>query len=343
LNIDEYFYELPPEKIAQKPAEPRDSSKLLVLDKINGNIEHKIFSDLPEYFRKGDLIVINDTKVFPARLIGKKKITGGEVEIFLLRNIENKIWEALSKPARRLSKGHVIEFGNGALTAVVTEKGQDGRIIVKLESEKDVEEVIDVVGKTPLPPYIKREPDNTDRERYQTIYAQKKGAVAAPTAGLHFTEKVFRELENKGVFKTEVTLHVGIGTFKPLSEEELNRDNLHSEYCMVPEKTVRLIKDCRKNGGRVFSIGTTTARALESASSKGEISAFEGWTDFFIKHPYKFKSVDCLLTNFHLPYSSLLMMVCAFAGKDIIFKAYNEAVKENYRFYSYGDAMLILE
>ncbi|HDY90485.1 MAG TPA: tRNA preQ1(34) S-adenosylmethionine ribosyltransferase-isomerase QueA, partial [bacterium] len=300
MNLNDYDYNLPVEKIAQKPTEHRDKSRLMVIDIGRDSISHRTFSDLPELLHKGDLLVINDTKVFAARLTGKKETTGGAIELFLLRRYEDGTWDALSRPAKRLRKGLAIIFGNGLLRAEVVKKGLNGHVRVRLESEDDIDATIDRLGKTPLPPYIKREADDTDRERYQTVYAQKRGAVAAPTAGLHFTESVLNKLTSRGIKITSVTLHVGIGTFRPLSEEEAENNRLHSEYCHVPQFTVRMVKECRDRGCRVIAVGTTTARALESASAGGEIGSFEGWTDIFIKPSYTFKSVDSLITNFHL-------------------------------------------
>ena len=337
-----YDYNLPGEMIAQKPAETRDKARLMVLDIGRNSISHKIFTDLPDFLNQDDLLVINDTKVFPARLIGKKEKTGSAVEIFLLRSYDNGTWDALSRPAKRLKEGSLINFGNGLLRAEVINMGSNGHVRVNFESEYDINTAVDMLGKTPLPPYIKREPDNSDIERYQTVYAQKRGAVAAPTAGLHFTDKILNELVFRGVEKATVTLHVGIGTFRPLSEEEAKECRLHSEYCSLPESTVRMVKECRTKGSRVIAVGTTTARVLESASTSGEIKPFDGWTDIFIKPPYKFRSVDSLITNFHLPRSSLFIMVCAFAGRERILTAYKKAIRQRYRFYSYGDAMLII-
>ena len=342
MNLNDYDYNLPIEMIAQNPDEYRDKSRLMVLDINRKSIRHRIFSSLPDYINQDDLLVVNDTKVFPARLIGKKEKTGGEIEIFLLRRYEEGTWDALSRPAKRLKEGSSIFFGDGLLRAEVIEKGSNGHVRINLESENDIDVTIDKLGKTPLPPYIKREPDDYDRERYQTVYAQKRGAVAAPTAGLHFTDKILDELASRGVNRASVTLHVGIGTFRPLSEKEADSTKLHSEYCMVPQSTARMVNECRDRDCRLIAVGTTTARALESASAGGRIGPYEGWTDIFIKPPYSFRSVDSLITNFHLPRSSLLMMVCSFAGRERILSAYKEAISEGYRFYSYGDAMLII-
>lgn len=344
MILENYDYNLPDEKIAQKPAEPRDSSRLLILNSVTGSINHSKFMNLPDYLEEGDLLILNNTKVFPARLIGKKSVTGAQIEIFLLRpGLKEDTWEALSRPAKKLTEGTEIIFGENLLKAKVIGKGADGHVTVKLTSSSipDIGKAIDLIGKTPLPPYIKHEPDEYDRNRYQTVYAKEKGAVAAPTAGLHFTEESMDIIRKKGILTEFVTLHVGIGTFRPLTETEASKENLHSEYCRVPENTANKIIECRARKNRVVAIGTTTARALESASLKGSIAPYEGWTDIFIKPPYSFKSVDALVTNFHLPQSSLLMMVCAFAGREKVFKAYQEAIQSDYRFYSYGDAMLI--
>ena len=341
MKLSDYDYNLPAELIAQKPLEARDDSRLMVLPEETDTVLHKLFHDLPEFFREGDLIVINNTQVFPARLIGAKEKTGGEVEIFLLSPYEDGSWDALSRPARRLKAGTQVVFGDGILSACIVDKGQDGHVRVQLSSDIDIDKAIDSVGKTPLPPYIKREPENTDTYRYQTVYAEKRGAVAAPTAGLHFTEALLEKITALGVEKATVTLHVGIGTFRPLSDDEAQSDKLHSEYCEVPETTANMVDKCRTKGRRIYAVGTTTARALEAASDSGTIKPFKGWTDIFIKPRYMFRSVDALITNFHLPRSSLLLMVSAFGGKDRIVKAYHTAVQEKYRFYSYGDAMLI--
>ena len=342
MNIENYVYMLPAELIAQKPAVKRDGSRLMVINCDSDSIVHRNFSDLPEFFEKDDLIVVNDTEVFPARLIGKKESSGGEVELFLLYSHNDGTWEALSRPARRARDGTVIIFGDGLIRAEIIEKSTNSSVRVCLESTLPIEDAINKIGRTPLPPYIKREPVESDRERYQTVYAKKRGSVAAPTAGLHFTPAILDTLASRGISIASVTLHIGIGTFKPLSSEEARGTALHSEYCNVPNSTVQMVKACHSKGGRVFAVGTTSARALETASARGELAPFEGRTDIFIKPPYTFKSVDVLLTNFHLPRSSLLLLVCAFAGKEKIMNAYNEAVKKRYRFYSYGDAMLII-
>jgi len=342
VNLQDYNYHLPPELIAQEPSKERDISRLLVLNSITGEIHHRIFHDFPEYVNKNDLLVVNNTKVFPARLIGKREKTGGEYEIFLLKEIGKNIWDALAKKHSRLKIGTIISVGDGTIRISILEKNDNGHAIVKLESDMDIYDAINNAGKVPLPPYIRREPSITDKDRYQTVYASERGSVAAPTAGLHFTDKTLAELREKGCETAEVTLHVGIGTFRPLNEDDADKDILHSEFCIVPGETSDSIKKCRDNGGKVFAVGTTSARSLETASATGIIAPFRGETNIFIKPPYKFRSVDNLLTNFHLPKSSLLMLVCAFAGRDNIMKAYSEAIEKKYRFYSYGDAMLII-
>ena len=342
LNFSDYDYDLPAELIAQHPPENRDESRLLVLTEETDAVAHKKFYDLPDFLEDSDLLVINNTRVFPARLIGVREKTGGEAEIFLLRFCGDNLWEALSRPSRRLRKGTVIVFGKDILRAEIVEKGVEGHVKVRLTSQNsDIGKAIEKAGITPLPPYIKRTPSETDRSRYQTVYASEQGAVAAPTAGLHFTGALLDKLSASGIQRAAVTLHVGIGTFRPLSEKDAEGDRLHSEYCRVPEATVRAVEECRARGGRIISVGTTSARALETASASGTVTPYEGWTDIFIKPPYSFKTVDVLLTNFHLPRSSLLLMVSAFAGRERVFTAYREAIRKRYRFYSYGDAMLI--
>lgn len=340
MNLDDYDYLLPPELIAQEPAGERDASRLLVLG-ADGEITHRVFREIPEFFSPGDLIVVNDTRVFPARLVGRKNGTGGGVEFLLLRPAPDGVWDVLARPAKRLREGMTVIFGDGVLRATVLEKGEYGHARVRLESENGVDDAIDRVGKIPLPKYIHREPVAEDRERYQTVYARVRGAVAAPTAGLHFTPAVLGSLAARGVRSATVTLHVGIGTFRPLTDEDAGKERLHSEYCLVPAVTAEAVRLTRERGGRVFAVGTTTVRALETASHSGAIGPFEGFTDIFIKPPYRFRSVDALITNFHLPKSSLLMLVSAFAGRERILAAYRAAVAEGYRFYSYGDAMLI--
>lgn len=341
MNLESYDYHLPEGLIAQEPSPERDRSRLMVLGPGERESRHAVFADLPQFIAPPDMMVVNDTRVFPARLIGRRRGTGGEAEILLLRERDDRLWEALCRPAKRLREGAVVEFDDGGLTAEIVAKGDAGHVTVRLTSADGIREAIDRIGRTPLPPYIRRDAAESDRERYQTVYARERGSVAAPTAGLHFSPRMLDELAENGVPVHRVTLHVGIDTFRPLTETEAAGNRLHGEYCRVPRETVDAVRECRAAGGRVFAVGTTTARALESASSGGEIEPFEGWTAIFIKPPYRFRSVDVLVTNFHLPRSSLLMMVSAFAGRERILRAYGEAVRMGYRFYSYGDAMLI--
>jgi len=342
VTLTDFDYTLPDELIAQEPAPVRDRSRLMVLDPDVDSCEHRNFGDLPGFLRPNDLLVLNDTRVFPARLIGRKEATGGEVELFLLCERDDGTWDALTRPARRVRVGTRIIFGDGVLRAGILEKTGRGQVRVRLESDRPVDEAIDTVGRTPLPPYIRREPNETDRHRYQTVYSEERGSVAAPTAGLHFSGELLDALRGKGIDTATITLHVGIGTFRPLGEEDMRKETLHGEFSVVPESTVRRIEACRMAGGRVVAVGTTTTRALETAASGGGIAPYRGWTNLFIKPPYAFRAVDALVTNFHLPRSSLLMLVCAFAGSERVLAAYREAVRLRYRFYSYGDAMLIL-
>jgi len=342
VNLTEYDYRLPDELIAQTPAGERDSSRLMVLDLPDDETRHRRFSDLPELLGPDDLLVVNDTRVFPARLVGVKETTGAEIEIFLLRPNGSETWEALCRPAKRVRIGTRITFDGGVLNVEVVGKRDNGGVTVRLESALPTDAAIDAVGRTPLPPYIRREAVAEDRERYQTVYARTRGSVAAPTAGLHFTESLLEQIRSAGVKTASVTLHVGLGTFRPLDEQTVARDTLHREFCTVPAETAEALERCRSAGGRIVAVGTTASRALETAAVDGSFAPFEGWTDIFIKPPYRFRSVDCLITNFHLPRSSLLMLVSAFAGRERILGAYREAVERRYRFYSYGDAMFII-
>lgn len=341
MNLTEYDYRLPDKLIAQSPAGERDASRLMVLDLPGDETRHRRFSDLPELLGPDDLLVVNDSRVFPARLVGVKETTGAEIEIFLLRPNGSGTWEALCRPAKRVRAGTRVTFGEGVLNAEVVGKRDNGSVTVRLESSLPTDTAIDAVGRTPLPPYIRREAAAEDKERYQTVYARTRGSVAAPTAGLHFTESLLERIRSAGVKTASVTLHVGLGTFRPLDERTAAGDTLHGEYCIVPSETVDALERCRSAGGRIVAVGTTASRALETAAD-GSFAPFEGWTDIFIKPPYRFRSVDCLITNFHLPRSSLLMLVSAFAGRERILGAYREAVERRYRFYSYGDAMFII-
>ncbi|WP_129409518.1 tRNA preQ1(34) S-adenosylmethionine ribosyltransferase-isomerase QueA [Marinitoga lauensis] len=337
-TVDDFDYDLPEEYIAQKPVEPRDSSKLMVLNKKNKSIEHKIFRDIIDYLNPGDLLVINNTKVIPARLYGKK-LTGANVEVLLLEKThEENTWKALVKPGSKLKTGAEIKFSEH-LYAKIIQHNSDGSRIIHFTSDNDVWEEIEKIGKMPLPPYIK----NYDgpQERYQTAYAKVQGAVAAPTAGLHFTKELLEKIKNKGIKFAEVTLHVGLGTFRPVKVNKIEDHEMHEEYYEVPKETVKKIKEYKNNKGRIISVGTTVVRTLETIANLSNQDAYMGSTDIFIYPPYDFKLIDALITNFHLPKSTLLMLVAAFGGYDFIMEAYKTAVKEKYRFFSFGDSMFI--
>jgi S-adenosylmethionine:tRNA ribosyltransferase-isomerase len=343
MRVDLFDYDLPKELIAQHPLPQRDLSRLMVLNRADESIEHSRFYMIGEYLRPGDILVINDTKVIPARLFGKKARTGGRVEMLLLREIKPRIWEVLIKPVRKLYPGVILEFGSGELKAKFLGRSPSGVFTVSLRYDGELREILDRIGKPPLPPYIKREPDEKDRERYQCVYAEKNGSVAAPTAGLHFTEELLGKLEERGIGITRITLHVGLGTFQPVKAEIVEKHKMHSEFFQVPPEAAEAIMNARSRGGRVIAVGTTSVRTLETvADEEGNIAPSSGYTDLFIYPGYRFKVVDGMVTNFHLPRSTLLMLVCAFAGREFTLRAYREAVKKGYRFYSYGDAMLIL-
>ncbi len=337
----DYLYDLPEELIAQQPAEKRDASRLLVVDRSKDSLKHKVFSDLPGYLREGDILVMNDTRVIPARLIGKRP-TGGEVELFLLHPVDATTWVCLAKPAKRLKPGGKVLF-DGGVEAEILAYGEEGRRTVSFQVPYgEFRAFLDDVGKTPLPPYIQREPEKKDRDRYQTVYAHHDGAVAAPTAGLHFTPELLAGLEEKGIQTARLTLHVGIGTFRPVSVENLEDHVMDRERYIVTTETADQINQARANGGRIVAVGTTSVRTLETITDdKGIVHPGEGEAGLFIRPPYRFKAVDALLTNFHLPGSTLLMLVSALAGRDRILVAYQEAVRQQYRFFSYGDAMFI--
>ena len=340
MKTHDFWYDLPEELIAQTPLQQRDSSRLLSLDRNSGEIRHRHFYDIIEDLRPGDCLVMNDSRVLPARLLGHRP-TGGAVEILLLRDLGTKQWECLCKPGRKMQVGSRVIFGNGELAAEVIEVKEDGNRIVRFEYDGIFLEVLERLGKMPLPPYIKEE--LSDQERYQTVYSRAVGSAAAPTAGLHFTQELLEKIRQKGVQTAFVTLHVGLGTFRPVKAEEITEHHMHSEFYIVDEEEAKKINDTKKEGGRVICVGTTSCRTLESvATFKGEICESEGWTDIFIYPPYKFKAIDKLITNFHLPESTLLMLVSAFAGKENIMAAYEEAVKERYRFFSFGDAMILI-
>jgi len=343
MKLDEFDYHLPKEAIAQEPCTPRDHCRLLVLNK-NGKIEHKIFYEIVNCLREKDVIVINTTSVIPARLIGNKKNTGGKVEILLLKKINKTRWECLLKPFRRIKEGQEIIFPGTDLKARIIQKGEKNTGVVELKSSFSVEDKLFKVGQVPLPPYIKRNkgPTCRDEKEYQTVYAKEPGAVAAPTAGLHFTSELLREIEKKGVKIAKLLLHTGWASFFFLKEKEVEKNRLPSEYFKIPPSTSEKVNSCREKGGRVIAVGTTTARALETNSQQGRVLPGEGWTELFIYPGYEFKIVDALITNFHMPRSSLLLLVSAFVGKEKLMQAYKEALAKGYRFLSYGDAMLII-
>ena len=339
MNKTDFYFDLPERLIAQTPLEKRDTSRLLHLDKATGEIEHRHFYDIKQYLRKGDCLVLNDSRVLPARLIGARP-TGGSVELVLLKDLGNGCWECLSRPGRKTKPGQEIIFGNGELTATVQSVTEGGNRIVKFHFEGVFLEVLERLGKMPLPPYIKEE--LKDSERYQTVYSKELGSAAAPTAGLHFTKELLRDIEEMGVKICFVTLHVGLGTFRPVKAENIEEHEMHSEFCMVPADTAKTINETKRSGGRVIAVGTTSCRTLESfAKEDGTIEETAAWTDIFIYPGYEFKCVDALITNFHLPESTLIMLVSALAGRESILHAYNVAVKEEYRFFSFGDAMFI--
>lgn len=339
MNKSDFDFYLPEELIAQTPLEKRDTSRLLHLDKQTGEIEHKHFYDIKQYLHEGDCLVLNDSRVLPARLIGARP-TGGTVELVLLKDLGDNRWECLSRPGRKTKPGQELVFGNGELTAVVEEVTLGGNRIVKFSYEGIFLEILERLGKMPLPPYIKEELQ--DSERYQTVYSKELGSAAAPTAGLHFTKELLAEIADIGVKICYVTLHVGLGTFRPVKADKIEDHEMHSEFCIVPEETAETVNTVKRAGGRVIAVGTTSCRTLESFTTEdGTLQATSGWTNIFIYPGYKFKCIDALITNFHLPESTLIMLVSALAGRENILNAYNTAVKERYRFFSFGDAMMI--
>ena len=341
MRTSDFFYDLPEELIAQDPLPDRSSSRLLCLDRRTGDLRHGSFRQIGEMLCAGDCLVINDTRVIPARLIGKREDTGGAVELLLLNRRENDIWETLVRPGKRCRAGTRLVFGDGRLTAVITEVEAEGNRLVQFFYDGIFEEVLDALGEMPLPPYIKHRLQN--RERYQTVYAVHDGSAAAPTAGLHFTNELLQEIEERGVRIARVTLHVGLGTFRPVKAEIITDHHMHSEYYEVTPEAARIVNETRAAGGRVVCVGTTSCRTIESAAGEdGLLHEGKGWTDIFIYPGYEFRLMDGLITNFHLPGSTLLMLVSAFAGRDHILAAYREAVEQRYRFFSFGDAMLIL-
>lgn len=341
MKLSDFNYNLPEELIAQDPLEQRDNSRLMVLHRATGEIEHKHFYDIIDYLNPGDCLVINNTKVIPARLMGVKEETGASIEVLLLKRKEERVWETLVKPGKKARVGARIRFGDGLLVGEVIDVVEEGNRFIRFEYEGIFEEILDQLGQMPLPPYITHQLQ--DKNRYQTVYAKYDGSAAAPTAGLHFTEALLQRIEAKGIRIAKVTLHVGLGTFRPVKEENILDHHMHSEYYMVDEEAAKIINETKAAGGRVISVGTTSTRTLESvADASGHIPAASGWTDIFIYPGYQFKAVDCLITNFHLPESTLIMLVSALADRETILHAYETAVKEKYRFFSFGDAMLIL-
>ncbi len=341
MNVKDFYFDLPQELIAQDPLEDRASSRLLVLDKKTGEVTHRGFRDILEYLRPGDCLVINDTKVIPARLFGVKEDTGAKIEVLLLKRREHDIWETLVKPGKKAKPGTRIVFGEGLLTGTVLETVDDGNRLIQFSYEGIFEEILDQLGQMPLPPYITHQ--LKDKNRYQTVYAKHDGSAAAPTAGLHFTKELLKQVEDMGVKIAHVTLHVGLGTFRPVKVENVQDHHMHSEFYMVEESEAKKVNDTKEAGGRVICVGTTSCRTVESAADEnGRLKSGSGWTDIFIYPGYEFKILDALITNFHLPESTLVMLVSALAGREHVLAAYEEAIKERYRFFSFGDAMLIL-
>ena len=341
MKVTDFTFDLPEELIAQDPLEDRASSRLLALDRVTGERSHRHFRDIKEYLKPGDCLVINDTKVIPARLIGEKEGTGAKIEVLLLKRKENDMWETLVKPGKKARPGARIAFGNGELVAEVVDVLEEGNRLIHFEYEGIFEEVLDRLGQMPLPPYITHQLQ--DKNRYQTVYAKHEGSAAAPTAGLHFTNELLKEIEEMGVKIAHVTLHVGLGTFRPVKVENVLEHHMHSEFYCIEQDAADMINETKANGGRVISVGTTSTRTLESAADdNGYLTAKSGWTEIFIYPGYTFKVIDGLITNFHLPESTLLMLVSALAGRDHVLAAYEEAVQERYRFFSFGDAMVIL-
>ncbi len=340
MTTKDFYYDLPPELIAQTPLTDRTASRLLVVNKKTGKLAHKHFYDIVDYLNSGDCLVMNNTRVIPARLYGSKEKSGGKIEFLLLKRIGIDTWEVILKPGKKAKPGSRFEFGGGLLHAEVLSVAEDGKRIVKFEYDGIWEELLDKLGEMPLPPYIKEK--LTDKERYQTVYSKIEGSAAAPTAGLHFTKELLEKIKAKGVKLAYLTLHVGLGTFRPVSAERIEDHIMHTEYYEISAETAEIINSCRKNGGRIIAVGTTSVRTLETvAEDTGKIKAASGETNIFIYPGYKFKIVDCIITNFHLPESTLMMLVSAFAGKENIFNAYETAVKEKYRFFSFGDAMYL--
>ncbi len=340
MKTSDFYYDLPEELIAQTPLEQRDTSRLMVMDRVTGEVNHKHFYDILDYLQPGDCLVMNDSRVLPARLLGHRP-TGGAVEVLLLRDLGNKCWECLCKPGRKMQAGNEVIFGTGELTATVKEVREDGNRVVEFHYDGIFLEVLERLGKMPLPPYIKAELQ--DQERYQTVYSREVGSAAAPTAGLHFTKELLEKIRQKGIQTAFVTLHVGLGTFRPVKAENILEHHMHSELCMMSAQTAQILNETKRNGGRVICVGTTSCRTLESlVNEDGSFSEKSKWTEIFIYPGYTFRAMDGLITNFHLPESTLVMLVSAFAGREHVLAAYEEAVRQRYRFFSFGDAMCIL-
>lgn len=342
LRLNDFDYKLPKSRIAQEPWPRRDHSKLMVLNKKDQTIEHKKFHDLPDYVKKNDLVIVNETKVFPARLFAIKDRTDAKVEVFLLRELENDLWEVLVKPARKVRIGNKLHFTDNVHCDVIDNTVSGGRVVRFEYENEEFYNIIDRIGHAPLPPYIGREDTEKDKERYQTVFASNRGAVAAPTAGLHFTDSVLKKITDKGAKIGKIVLHIGLGTFRPVQVEDLTRHTMDSEYFHVPPETALMINEARERGKRIFAVGTSSVRALETVVVSGfQVTPKRGWTDKFIFPPYDFKMTDAIITNFHQPKSTLLMLLCAFTEREFLFNAYKEALKKDYRFLSYGDAMII--
>ncbi|MGG3450886.1 tRNA preQ1(34) S-adenosylmethionine ribosyltransferase-isomerase QueA [Domibacillus aminovorans] len=342
MKVEDFDFDLPEELIAQIPLLERAESRMMVLDKQTGNIQHDVFKHIVEYIQPGDLLVLNDTKVLPARLHGVKEETGANIEVLLLKQDEKDVWETLVKPAKRIKEGSIISFGDGKLRAVCTAEKEHGGRMLRFEYEGIFYEVLDELGEMPLPPYIKEQLE--EKDRYQTVYAKERGSAAAPTAGLHFTEQLLNEIKMRGVRVEFITLHVGLGTFRPVSVDTIEEHDMHAEYYTISKQTEDAIRETKENGGRVIAVGTTSVRTLETAAlDHGTVKESNGWTDIFIYPGFEFRAIDGMITNFHLPKSTLIMLISALAGQKEVLKAYAEAVKEQYRFFSFGDAMLIID
>ena len=340
MKTSDFYYDLPQELIAQDPLEDRSSSRLMVLDKKTGSVEHKIFRDIIDYLNPGDCLVVNNTKVIPARLLGVKEDTGAHIEVLLLKRKADNVWETLVKPGKKARPGARIDFGDGLLKAEVIDVVDEGNRLIRFEFDGIFEEILDQLGQMPLPPYITHQ--LKDKNRYQTVYAKHEGSAAAPTAGLHFTPELLEQIRAKGVKLAHVTLHVGLGTFRPVKVDDVTQHHMHSEFYMVEEDQAKLINDTKAAGGRVICVGTTSCRTLESATDEnGILKAGSGWTAIFIYPGYRFKAVDHLITNFHLPESTLMMLISAFASREMVMNAYQEAIREEYRFFSFGDSMML--